>query len=46
MGIREIVRKAALTLALVASAWSLEPPVAAQPPAPRSFTVDQILSLG
>src|SRR2546426_5081944 len=46
MGSREDVRRvAALSLALVAAAWSLDPPIGARPPAPGSFTVDQILSL-
>ena len=41
----EAVRRAGLSLALVAATWSLEPPIAAQSPAPHSFTVDQILSV-
>ena len=45
MGNHKEVRTVALSLALAAVVWSLEPPIAAQPPAQRSFTVDQILSL-
>src|SRR5438046_4364469 len=40
MGSLEAVRRVVLSLALVAATWNLEPPIAAQPPAPRSFTVD------
>ena len=39
------LRRVALFLAFGAAAWSVDSRIAAQQPAPRSFTVDQILSL-